>query len=287
MRQDGDVAKKKDALDDDVDELFTLPPAEFTKARDELAARLKAEGRSDEATEVKALRRPTVAAWAANQVARQRPDDIQELLAAGNDLRQAQRKVLSGVKAGGFREAMDRRRKVVTTLTRAAEDVLRQAGHASQGAAEAVSATFEAASLDTEAADLVKAGRLTKEFAAPSGFGGVTGLEVVATPPERPKPRPRQTPQEKAKSDAARAATEAARGRAKELEREAAEARRQLMRSRSVATRAQENADRLAREADGARAEAKQAMAELKKAETEAKRAETAAERAAAKVPAD
>src|SRR5262245_26102959 len=123
MRQDGGMANKKARVEEDIDRLFTLDPSEFIKARDELAKRLKAEGRT-EAAEVKALRRPTVAAWAANQVARQNPKEIGELLAAGDDLRQAQRKALSGVKGGGFREAMQRRRKAVDALTDRAESLL-------------------------------------------------------------------------------------------------------------------------------------------------------------------
>jgi hypothetical protein len=54
------------------DDLYALPPGEFTRARDERAKGLRKEGRRDEADEVKALRKPTVAAWALNQLARQR-----------------------------------------------------------------------------------------------------------------------------------------------------------------------------------------------------------------------
>src|SRR5207253_5292734 len=105
------AARDKAPADQEIDRLFELSPDAFVAARDDLAKRLKAEGRSEEAARVRSLRRPTVAAWAANQVARRNPGDLQELLDAGAALRQAQRKVLSGVKGGGFREAMDRRRR--------------------------------------------------------------------------------------------------------------------------------------------------------------------------------
>src|SRR5262245_26156554 len=120
--------KKKASVEDDIDRLFTLDTSEFIKARDELAKRLKAEGRPEDAAEDKALRRTTGAAWAGNQVARQNPKEIGELLAAGDDLRQAQRKALSGVKGGGFREAMQRRRRAVDVLAERAESLLREAG---------------------------------------------------------------------------------------------------------------------------------------------------------------
>src|SRR5439155_15901191 len=125
-------------------------------------------------------RRPTVAAWAVNQPARRYPAEVRELLEAGRALQQAQRKVLSGVKAGGFREAMERRRAVVSRLAKAAEDLLAEEGHGSGGVAEAVAHTFEAASLDEAAAEDVRAGRLSRELPAPAGFGAASGLEVVA-----------------------------------------------------------------------------------------------------------
>ena len=46
------------------DDLYALPPGDFTRARDERAKALRKEGRREEADAVKALRKPTVAAWA-------------------------------------------------------------------------------------------------------------------------------------------------------------------------------------------------------------------------------
>ena len=51
-----------------VDQLYGLPLEEFTKARDAEARRLRAEGDKDAAAAVKALEKPTKAAWAINQV---------------------------------------------------------------------------------------------------------------------------------------------------------------------------------------------------------------------------
>src|SRR4051812_44776528 len=53
-----------------VDDLFALDPSEFTAARDRLVAELREAGDKGAAAEVKALRRPTVTAWALNQLAR-------------------------------------------------------------------------------------------------------------------------------------------------------------------------------------------------------------------------
>jgi hypothetical protein len=269
------MARKKSGSDQEIDQLYASSPEDFIAARDELAKRLKAEGKTEEAAEVKGLRRPTVAAWAANQVARQRPGDVAELLASGAELHKAQRKALSGVKGGGLREAMERRRAAVVALVKAAEAVLREAGKGSASTVDALQPTFEAASVDQQAGEALKAGRLEKELAAPSGFGGATGLEVVAAPAHRAATRGAKKEQD----DAARAEQEAARREARELERQAAEARRKVMRVQATAARVAERADRLEAEAGKARAAAKDAALELKEAEAEAKRAEARAAR--------
>jgi hypothetical protein len=269
------MARKKSGSDQEVDRLYASPPEEFIAARDELAKRLKADGRTEEAAEVKGLRRPTVAAWAANRVARQRPDEVAELLAAGAELHKAQRKALSGVKAGGFREAMERRRNAVVALVKAAEEVLRESGKGSASTVDALQPTFEAASVDERAGAALEAGRLERELAAPSGFGGATGLELVAAPAKRPAARGKG----KEEDAAIRAEQEAARREARELEKQAAEARRRVMRAQAAAARAEERADRATAEAAEARSAAKEAARELKEAQAEAKRAEARASR--------
>ena len=64
----------------DIDRLYALPREEFTPQRDELAKRLREEGDRDGAAAVKALRKPTIAAWAVNQVQRDRPDEVRDEL---------------------------------------------------------------------------------------------------------------------------------------------------------------------------------------------------------------
>ena len=67
-------------------ELYALPPERFTAARDEAVKRLRADGRRQDAQLVRALRRPTVVAWAVNHLARARPELVDELLEAGAEL---------------------------------------------------------------------------------------------------------------------------------------------------------------------------------------------------------
>ena len=58
---------------DEIDQLFALPLDEFTAARNELARRLKQDGDAEAAEGVRGLAKPTVAAWAVNQLARREP----------------------------------------------------------------------------------------------------------------------------------------------------------------------------------------------------------------------
>ena len=79
-------------LEREIDRLFELPLDEFTPARNELARRLKGEGDKEAAEHVQALAKPSVPAWAINQLARQEKAKVKALLDAGTKLRKAQEK---------------------------------------------------------------------------------------------------------------------------------------------------------------------------------------------------
>lgn len=57
-----------DALEAELDSLFRLPPAEVVAARNSFAARWKKSGDKEGAARIAAVKRPTPAAWAINQV---------------------------------------------------------------------------------------------------------------------------------------------------------------------------------------------------------------------------
>ena len=67
----------------DVDALFTLPLAEFTAARNALIKQLKKANRDLDAEKVKALAKPSVSAWAVNQLYWRHRNEFDRLLAAG------------------------------------------------------------------------------------------------------------------------------------------------------------------------------------------------------------
>jgi len=154
-----------------VDGLFRLAPEEFVAARDDLARRLKREGDAAAAAEVKALRRPSLSAWAVNQLAHGRADELEQLLATGERLRSAHQAALAGEGAAELRAAARAEREAVTSLVVASLEVLRQAGHPTTDATrDRVAATLHAAAADPAAAELVRRGRLTHDL-DPSGFG--------------------------------------------------------------------------------------------------------------------
>ncbi len=115
-------------LDDDVDALFRLSLPEFTGARNTLAARLKKSGRGDEAFLVKALVKPSISAWAVNQLYWNHRDAFDRLIASGERFHRAQASPVAG-KLANLRGALDARREALTHLSDLATSLLRDAGH--------------------------------------------------------------------------------------------------------------------------------------------------------------
>ena len=135
------------------DELYALPPGDFTRARDERAKALRKEGRREEADAVKALRKPTVAAWALNQLARRRAKDVERLVAAGEELRAAQEELLAGGDRKAFQSAAAKEREQVAKLAGEATELVSEAGErASPALQEKISETLHAAALDEDTA---------------------------------------------------------------------------------------------------------------------------------------
>jgi hypothetical protein len=245
-------------IEDEIDRLFGLPLNEFTRARNDLARQLKQDADADGAAAVRALEKPTVAAWTVNQLARHHAADVRTLLGAGEALRKAQDTLLAGGNAtDSLRGATAEERDAIRTLTERAEAVLREAGRpVPQATLERVAATLRAAAVDDEGRRLLEAGRLTAEL-DPAGFGGLAG--VTATPGRR---RPRSKSPEPAAADRRREREEEQRRRkelrqeARELERAARAAEREADRAEAAAGQARRRAEQARTEADAASAAA-------------------------------
>jgi hypothetical protein len=166
-----------EAPDDEIDRLYGLPLEEFIPARDALSKELRDTGRRGEATAIKKLPKPTVAAWAVNQAVRSQPRAARELWEAGDALARVQDAVLSGKGSGAdLREAAERERLALDPLVDAARGLLTSSGgDLSETTIDRVRATLQAAAIDEDAREDVAAGRAVRERAPRGLFGGDEG----------------------------------------------------------------------------------------------------------------
>jgi hypothetical protein len=155
--------KMKSKLDDDIDALFRLPLAEFTSARNTLAARLKQGGQRDEAERVKLLAKPSISAWAVNQLYWLHREAFDQLIATGKRLHQGKTKVAH------MRASLDERREVLSDLSDLAAALLREAGHnPTLDTMRRITTTLEAMAAYASLSDGPTPGRLTHDVDPPS-----------------------------------------------------------------------------------------------------------------------
>jgi hypothetical protein len=167
-------------LEAELDNLYAALPADFTRTRNDLAQRLKQAGQVEAAARVTQLRKPTVALWAVNQLARRHPDDVRALLDAGERLRIAQQAALRG-ESQELRTATAHERKILHGLTQQGAELLRETGHSAD--TRRIADTLRAAAVEESGRELLRQGRLSEELEA-SGFGSFAGMEI----PSRSKP---------------------------------------------------------------------------------------------------
>ncbi|MFB7657616.1 MULTISPECIES: hypothetical protein [unclassified Streptomyces] len=173
-----------------LDELYTTPPSDFVSRREERAAAARTDGRKEDARLIHAARRPTLAAWAANLLARSQPEESRRFLELGQSLREAHRTL----DAAGLRELSAQRRRIVAALSRQAAQLADEAGHRlSQGAQREVESTLRAVLADQDAADRWSGGRLEVSLTPPSEFPSDTALAAPATPEASPRKEPART----------------------------------------------------------------------------------------------
>lgn len=204
-------------VDEALDDLYGAPLEEFVTERRRLATKLG----GDEAKELANARKPNVAAWALNQLARRERRDVDLLLDAGHRMRQAQAGVLRGAEKQTFEDARGREADALKRLTKAAERLLRDArGSASSSALAQVSEGLRAAAITEEGRELLARGRFVEPPRA-TGFDAFAGIDVPKQRPHRKEPRPKPDPRIHELEQRLRAAERAA----EKAERNAREAR--------------------------------------------------------------
>jgi hypothetical protein len=239
---------------EEADRLFELPLDEFTAARNELARRLKRDGDAEAAEQVGALAKPSVAAWAVNQLARREPEAVRSLLNLASRLRNAQERSLKGERAADeLRAAQAEERDVIRTLTQRAGDILREADRPASGTTlERVSSLLRAAAVAEPGRTSLREGRLSGDVEV-SGFDAFAGLEVSGARRSAPAgddlaERRRQKREAAQRRKTLEKQVRELSARAEAAEQQAESARRAADKAEAVATERRHEADSAAAE---------------------------------------
>ena len=184
------------------DELYALPLGEFTPARDARAKELKG---TELAAPVKALKKPSLAAWVVNLLVRRDADQVTQVLDLGTALREA----AAGMEGEELRALTRQRRQLTAAVTTGARSLAAGEGvRVTPAVADQVEATLTAAMVDERCAEAVRSGLLVTALAVdrgrrgrPVGSGGDPGgaglqrhppRARAARAPRRPRPRRRR-----------------------------------------------------------------------------------------------
>jgi DNA repair exonuclease SbcCD ATPase subunit len=158
------------------DELYGLPQDEFTPARDAKAKELKAEKAL--AAAVKKLKKPSVAAWVVNLFVRRETQQVEQVIAVGTALREAQ----EGMDGAELRALTKQRRQLTSAVTQQARTLAKDEGvKVTPAVSDQVEATLTAAMLDPECARAVRSGLLTAALSS-TGVDTVDVAAAVAVP---------------------------------------------------------------------------------------------------------
>jgi hypothetical protein len=214
----------------ELDELFHGALDEFTPARNNLAKSLRSDGKSEASDWVKALKKPSTAAWLVNQLAVRKSKDVARLLKVGEELRAAQEEMLTGTAdRDKLREAARAEQETIDSLLGTAEAIGREHGVGAQIMTR-VEETLRAASGDPEVAEAIEKGRLQREQRA-------AGIGLVGATPAKAPARGRKQAEREA---ADRRARQQQAKRRKEAERKLASAEKKLEREQAKLERARD-----------------------------------------------
>jgi hypothetical protein len=254
-------------LDKEIDALFALPLSDFVQARNRLAAQLKQSKRIGDADRVKALAKPSISAWAVNQLYWRHPDAFQELMSAGQRFRKAQSSQLAG-KAADVPAARDERGKALSRLSRLAASLLQDMGHyASPETVRRIAMTLEGLTAYEAIPGGPAPGRLTEDV-DPPGFDALAALfqnvpaagrakeSIVTFPRSRHQPGSQEIAAARTVLKNAERDLEEARSKARELDKalkrasaEVEVAKDRLLQAKAAADEASQNKRRIAVEA--------------------------------------
>ncbi|MFE5688653.1 hypothetical protein [Streptomyces sp. NPDC056512] len=258
--------------DDVAEDLYRLPPVQFTAARDAQVVEAKRAGDAAAARRIAAFHKPTLAAWVSNLLARQK-EEAGQLLELAEALREAHRTL----DPEQFRTLSHQQHAVIAGLARQAGGLARQAGQpVSPSVLHEVEQILRAVLADPEVAEQWATGRLTKVPAVSPDFPGTSPLAQVSkkdAEPEEPAPAP---PSERAPD----AAEEKRRARLKDAMKAATEAAAEASRRDDGVRRAEEEHERAAARRSAADERVALLTAQLGEAEEDRRTAAEAADEA-------
>lgn len=157
------------------DDLYGEPASTFVAARDAAAKAAEDKALS---TRIKALRKPSVAAWAVNLLVRREADQIDQVLGLAAGLRAA----AESLDGEELRALTRQRRQLTAALTSSARSLARESGvKLTAAVSDQVESMLTAAMLDPVAADVVRAGMVVTAFTA-TGVSEVDVAAVCAVP---------------------------------------------------------------------------------------------------------
>jgi hypothetical protein len=189
-------------------DLYGLPLERFVTERGALAKSLRAQGDREQAASVAGRRKPSVAAWAVNQLVRTQDRAVASLFQAGDVLLHTQAELVAGRgNARALREAAERERAAVDELVKTSRGLLSTKGYElTQATLDHVTATLHAAALSEDAREKVRDGCLERELRY-VGFGTTEATDEAKGPRQAGRAKQRRAERERAeKLDRARKA---------------------------------------------------------------------------------
>lgn len=169
------MSSAEPALVEIAERLYALPADVFTAERDAAAKSCadKALGK-----QIKALKRPTMAAWAVNLLVRREGEQIDQVLELGAGLRAA----AESLDGDELRTLTRQRRQLTAALTSTARSLAREHDvRLTEAVADQVESTLNAALLDPVAAEVLRTGLVVTAFSA-TGVSEVDVATVCAVP---------------------------------------------------------------------------------------------------------
>ncbi len=263
------------ASEPDIDRLYTLPLSEFTAARNELAKALRAAGDRAAADRVKGLAKPSLAAWAVNQLYHRERQTFDRLLSAGVEQHRAvtRRGAIS-------RAVVERKRAALQELLRRAERLLEKGGTRwTPALRQRLTRTLEALAAQAPASETVL-GRLTADL-QPAGFDALLGASLPPTGATGSRGRRKPKPRSRRPSATAVRRLEAARARVTAVRSELAADRRKKTAAAKTLARLERQAAAARKRSVAADRRAEEARRRADELELEARRAGATLEDAA------